>query len=160
MGRWRTLHLGYRWRRKALIGNHFYIGDKAVTDAGDGLDVVGRLGGVAQCLPKLVDGRCQVLVEIDKDVIRPQCLAELFTQHRLPRSPYQERQHSKRLALDLDPRPKLPQFAVAKVGLVRPEANRLLHLLRVHVSTQPGRKVGLSLAGRLSSHKPLVHKPA
>lgn len=87
---------------------------------------MGRLRCVAQRLTKLINRCRQILVEIDKDIIRPEGVAELFAKQGLAGSLDQQSKNGQRLALDFESRSKLPQFAMTEVGFVGPEANGLL----------------------------------
>lgn len=109
-----------------LLRYDFHGSYEAIANPRHSFDVLGRLRCVAQRLTKLIDRCRQILVEIDKDIIRPEGVAELFAKQGLAGSLDQQSKNGQRLALDFESRSKLPQFAMTEVGFVGTEANGLL----------------------------------
>jgi hypothetical protein len=104
-------------------------GDPAVTPALYGLNKYGIVRGVPERVAKAVDGTADAVVEVNKDVLRPQGLAELVPAENLVRPAEQKFQSPKRKVLNLDLRAILPQFAGADVGLENTETDHVARLL-------------------------------
>jgi len=96
-------------------------GEEAIAAPGEGLNEprVGRR--VPECLPQLVDGGIEAVIEVDERVGRPQRLAELLPGHDLV-GPRQERDEDpERPLLEADPGAAPPQLTGVEVGLEHPE---------------------------------------
>lgn len=95
---------------------------EAVAAPGQRLDKAGVIGGVAEGFSQFVDRCIQPIVEIDEGILRPQLGAQLFTTDQFTRTLQQEREHLKRLFLQLDPLTLLPQLTAAHIHLKRCKA--------------------------------------
>jgi hypothetical protein len=95
----------------------------SVPAPGQGLDVAGSIGLVAEGDPDLLDAEVEALVEVDERVAAPDLAAELFTGDDVTGAGDEQRQDLERLLLQLDEHPALTQLAVAEIDLEHPEAN-------------------------------------
>ncbi len=129
----RRFRLGGHGFRSDFFGDDLDRNQKAVANSRHRLDVLRGLGRIAERLAELVDRSGQIVVEVNKDIVRPKRVSKIFAQDSLARRLDQERQDGQRLALDSDPCAELPQFAMTKVGFVGTKANCLLHFLSQHV---------------------------
>ncbi len=98
--------------------------DPAVPATLNCLDKDWIVGGISQCVAQTHDCAADSLLEIHKDIRRPERLAQLLTCNDLPGTCQQDRQHAERqiLQTDLDSVPA--EFAGHEISLEHTEPNR------------------------------------
>src|SRR5215467_11719203 len=80
-------HVGCSFDFHPLHGNF-----PSIATSGERLDVLRAVSWVAECLPQLLDGGIDAVVELYDSVVRPELLANLFPQHHFPDIFQQQRQ--------------------------------------------------------------------
>src|SRR5262245_2873720 len=98
-----------------------------------GTNVARRVGRIAKRRPHLRDGEVQALVEINEGVVAPDRLPQRVARHDFAGVLDQNRQHVRRLRLQLDDLAVAPQLAHRRVE--RKRAERRLHFARTAGAT-------------------------
>src|ERR1039458_5047211 len=96
--------------------------DEAIASAGDGLNMPGIGGGVAEGFAKFVDGCIQPVIEIHERVLVPQPLPHLFARHQLGWPFQKHHQHLEGLRVELEADTLLAQLSYGLVCLEHTKA--------------------------------------
>ncbi|HSU66315.1 MAG TPA: hypothetical protein VLJ39_05570, partial [Tepidisphaeraceae bacterium] len=97
--------------------------DEAVSDAGNGFDVAGRVCRVTESVAKFLDALVQSVIEVDEDVGRPEALTELFTGDDVSGGFEQDRQEAKGLLRQPDDPTISGELRGRRVKLEQAKAN-------------------------------------
>ena len=65
-------------RLRSWFKNGFNRSNETVSQPWQGLDIAGRIRGIAERLPKLLDGSVEPMLEVDEGVDRPKLLPDLI----------------------------------------------------------------------------------
>ena len=65
-------------RLRSRFKNGFNRSDETVSQPWQGLDIAGRMRGIAERLPELLDGSVEPMLEVDEGVGRPKLLPDLI----------------------------------------------------------------------------------
>ena len=109
--------------------------DESIAASCESLNKARILGGVAESLPDFIDGCAQRMVEVDDRILTPESKLKFLTRDDLAGAFDQGGQDFERLALQLDAKACLPQFACLKINFVKAEGesrigNRGWHRIR------------------------------
>jgi hypothetical protein len=94
-----------------------YGSDEAVAALGDGLDVNGRVGDVAQGVAQFHHGGVEAVVEVDEGIGGPEDATEVFAADELAGMLEEIDKHPEGLLADTDGNAVAPQLEIASVDL-------------------------------------------
>ena len=94
-----------------------YVRKEAIPATRDGLNKPGALRRIAQCLPNLVDGLVEPVVEVYEGIRGPEPLLQILARYDLADVLDQHGQNLKRLLLNSDLQSVLSEFAGTEIKL-------------------------------------------
>ena len=101
------------------VAGHFQRSNETIPSTRNSLDKTRFLGGVVQSLPQLIDRVIQIVVEIDKRIVKPQALVEFVARDQSPGALQQGHENLKGFFLQLDSEPQPSYLASFKINLER-----------------------------------------
>jgi hypothetical protein len=111
------------------VGRLGYGSDEAVAALGDGLDVDGRVGDVAQGVAEFHHGGVEAVVKVDERVGGPEDPTEVFAADELAGVLEEIGKHPEGLLADTDRNAVAPQFEIARVDFKDAETPDLRGIL-------------------------------
>ncbi len=135
--------------KSCLIDMQIYRSDKAISDAGEGLDETRRVRRVAQRVPKPLHSGINAVFEIDVSAFGPESFLQVFSSDHLARTLEQHSENTDWLSAELDWKTVFSQLSSFGTELERAEPknaarrarfcldNRARHLFDLRVYTLP-----------------------
>jgi hypothetical protein len=106
-----------------------YRSDEAVAALGDGLDVNGRVGDVAQGVAQFHHRGVKAVVEVDEGIGGPEYPAEIFAADEFAAVLEEIDKHPERLLADTDGNAVAPQLEIASINFKDTETPDLRGIL-------------------------------